>query len=133
MVTTRAAYNDGVGQHQIMRCPDCKYDLAGLPISDGFVRCPECGGQFNLQALRNQGGLLQWGGVWCSIGLCLFPGLVSTAISLVPKRFAYGAFDDNPIVPLFIIAVFVAAPILGSVRLIVRTRIVGYGSKYVVA
>ena len=30
------------------RCPSCQYQLLGLPIADGCVRCPECGDTLRL-------------------------------------------------------------------------------------
>ena len=32
-----------VGLNQEFRCPECEYDLRGLPAPGGFFRCPECG------------------------------------------------------------------------------------------
>lgn len=33
------------------RCPKCDYSLLGLPVSDGVVQCPECGGVCDLRAI----------------------------------------------------------------------------------
>lgn len=32
-------------------CPSCAYDLRGLTVSDGYVRCPECGGAHTVDDL----------------------------------------------------------------------------------
>lgn len=45
------------------QCPGCGYALAGLPIRDGMLRCPECGDQCDERhsELRKQ---LQWAPRW---------------------------------------------------------------------
>jgi len=32
-------------------CPQCRYDLRGVPVVEGLYRCPECGGVWDLETI----------------------------------------------------------------------------------
>ena len=32
-------------------CPNCSYDLRGVPVVEGLYRCPECGCVSNLETI----------------------------------------------------------------------------------
>ena len=80
-----------MARDQEFRCPDCGYDLHGLPAPGGFFRCPECGRAAARCRAMVRKDAMTWWDRWRHhfLVITLLAALLVLLVLLVPDDFIY--------------------------------------------